>query len=91
VTNTNTSSPQNAQPINLPVATPQPTGSDDNNVNPVNTQERTERTERPRKPRSRFHPRHRHAKPHARRSENNEKHKLAGEDIYSNKKSGEDE
>ncbi len=42
-----------------------------------------------RRPR-RFHPRHRHARPHANRAEGESKRPLEGEDIYSGKKSGEE-
>lgn len=46
-----------------------------------------------RKPRPRFHPRHRHSKPHANKSESGDqnRHALEGEDIYSTKKKESDE
>jgi ribonuclease E len=45
----------------------------------------------PRKPRPRFHPRHRHSRPHAAKSDQSDKHTLEGEDIYSVKKKESDE
>jgi hypothetical protein len=51
-----------------------------------------ERPDRPmRKPRSRFHPRHRHHKPNAQKQGEQNRHALAGEDIYSSKKKDGDE
>lgn len=77
----NNSSQQNAEVVSQP-AVSQPVEAN------TNTEKRG-----PRKPRLRFHPRHRHSKPHASKSENADqsRHGLEGEDIYSTKKKESDE
>lgn len=50
-----------------------------------------EKNERNTRKRSRFHPRHRHNRPHAPKHEQSDRHALEGEDIYSTKKKDSDE
>lgn len=68
-----------SEPVSRPVEqNTQPTGKPEGN---------TERNRRPR----RFHPRHRHARPHNKQEKGEQKRHTEGEDIYSTKKSGSEE
>lgn len=74
--------PSNIHPIDTNANVANTAAQQTENNNGVNN-------ERPaRKPRSRFHPRHRHNKPHSQKQVSN--HALEGEDIYSNKKRDEE-